>query len=263
MDVNLLNTRDSYLSSYLLIFAYVFFYYDHLITIDREIKFVWMRPKKPSTYWFLANRYFLFSVNIVVASFEFTPFKSPKSCERYKLSQQVFAGLNQLLVSALMTLRVYALYGCSLRVLGGLAILGAAIISITCWAVFAGQTTAISQQTFGCHVGLSSDTSRRLATPWEASFAYDSIIFALTVIKTWRAGRDMEFRARLLPLTTLLLRDGAIYFAVMALSNLANILTFYFCGPFLRGGLSSFSTCVSVTMMSRLMLNLHEATSGV
>ncbi|KAF8874539.1 hypothetical protein BD779DRAFT_1566256, partial [Infundibulicybe gibba] len=44
----------------------------------------------------------------------------------------------------------------------------------------------------------------------------------------------------------------------MALSNLANILTFYFCGPFLRGGLSTFSTSISVTMMSRLMLNLHE-----
>ncbi|KAF8876004.1 hypothetical protein BD779DRAFT_1804446 [Infundibulicybe gibba] len=185
---------------------------------------------------------------------------SPQSCKNYELSKQVSIAVNQLLVSVLMTLRVYALYGCSPRILRNMAITGAAVGSVACWAVFANQNTTVSQQMFDCHTGLSYDTSKRLAIAWEALFAYDSIVFALTVMKTWRAGRNIEIRARRLPIITLLLRDGAIYFAVMALSNLANILTFYFCGPFLRGGLSEFSTTssISVTMMSRFMLNLHE-----
>ncbi|KAG5734400.1 hypothetical protein E4T56_gene7159 [Termitomyces sp. T112] len=59
-------------------------------------------------------------------------------------------------------------------------------------------------------------------------------------------------------------KDGAIYFAVMAFANLANILTFYLCGPFMRGGLSTFASGISVTMISRLMLNLHEnANAGI
>ncbi|KAF8890463.1 hypothetical protein BD779DRAFT_1517895 [Infundibulicybe gibba] len=76
-------------------------------------------------------------------------------------------------------------------------------------------------------------------------------------MKTWREGRNVAIHRRL-PMITLFLRDGGIYFAVMALANLANILTFYFCGPFLQGGLSTFSSSISVTMMSRFMLNLHE-----
>ncbi|KAF8874534.1 hypothetical protein BD779DRAFT_250683 [Infundibulicybe gibba] len=242
MDTNISDARDIHLNSCLLIFALVFLYYDHFITIDREIKFVWTQSKKPSTYWFLANRYFLFSVNIVVVLFEFTPLVGfPKSCESYSLSRQVLIAINQLLVSVLMTLRVYALYGCSFRVLGGMVIIGAATFSVACWALFSGQRSTVSQQ-FGCYVGLSYDTSTRLATAWEALFAYDSMIFALTLIKTWRAAWNIDIRKQRLPVITLLLRDGAIYFAVMALSNLANILTFYFCGPFLRGGLSAFST---------------------
>ncbi|KAF8876008.1 hypothetical protein BD779DRAFT_178612 [Infundibulicybe gibba] len=261
MGAGLSDAWDIRLDSYLRVFALVFLYYDHLITMDREIKFVWARPKKPSTYWFLANRYFLPSVNIVVTLFEFTPFKSLKSCESYRVSRQVLIVANHILVSVLMTMRVYALYGRSSWILGSMAIVGAAAGGVTCWVLSAGQNTTTSQQIFGCNTGLSYNTSRRLVIIWKASFAYDSIIFALTLMRTWRAGRNIEVRAQL-PITTLLLRDGAIYFAVMALSNLANILTFYFCGPFLRGRLSEFSSSISVTMMSRIMLNLHETTGA-
>ncbi|KAF8874537.1 hypothetical protein BD779DRAFT_251463 [Infundibulicybe gibba] len=111
-----------------------------------------------------------------------------------------------------------------------MVIIAAILFILACGSLFA-QGNVIAQPTFGCHIGLSHDASMR---------------------------RHMKFRTRGLTLITLLLRDGAIYFAVMALSNLANILTFYLCGPFLRGGLSTFSTSISVTIMSRLILNLHE-----
>ncbi|KAJ7214358.1 hypothetical protein GGX14DRAFT_443792 [Mycena pura] len=45
---------------------------------------------------------------------------------------------------------------------------------------------------------------------------------------------------------------------MMALANLSNIGSFYFGGPLFRGSLSTFASCTSVTMVSRLMLNLHE-----
>ncbi|KIM74721.1 hypothetical protein PILCRDRAFT_695652 [Piloderma croceum F 1598] len=48
----------------------------------------------------------------------------------------------------------------------------------------------------------------------------------------------------------------------MALANLANILTFYLARPTLRGCLSLCASCISVTMMSRFMLNLHSAASA-
>ncbi|KAJ8453745.1 hypothetical protein ONZ45_g19585 [Pleurotus djamor] len=51
--------------------------------------------------------------------------------------------------------------------------------------------------------------------------------------------------------------SGALYFAVMVLANLLNILTFYLPSPLLRGSLATFASLTSVTMISRLLLNLH------
>lgn len=59
-------------------------------------------------------------------------------------------------------------------------------------------------------------------------------------------------------LVHLLLRDGAIYFIIMACANLTNILTFYLANDSLRGVLSTFASTVSVVAMSRLSLNLYE-----
>ncbi|KAK7455230.1 hypothetical protein VKT23_011103 [Stygiomarasmius scandens] len=81
--------------------------------------------------------------------------------------------------------------------------------------------------------------------------------------KAYATARDDTRFARALggrvSLMQVLIADGSLYFVVMALANLINILTFYLAEPAFRGGLSSFASCISVTMMSRLMLNLRAA----
>ncbi|KAF8890471.1 hypothetical protein BD779DRAFT_1517984 [Infundibulicybe gibba] len=79
MNTNISDARDSHLDDYLfptthdqIMALKAIFYYDYFITIDREVKYMWRRPKKPSTYWFLVNRYFLFAGNIIMALFQFT-----------------------------------------------------------------------------------------------------------------------------------------------------------------------------------------------
>ncbi|KAF7967544.1 hypothetical protein HWV62_33964 [Athelia sp. TMB] len=104
----------------------------------------------------------------------------------------------------------------------------------------------------------------RLVIPWEALFAYDVMVVTLTVLKTWRARHRFGFSPGYVSLFGLILRDGAMYFTVMAFGGLANVLTFYYSRPLLKGVLSSFSSCMSVVLISRLMLNLHTtATAGV
>jgi len=50
-----------------------------------------------------------------------------------------------------------------------------------------------------------------------------------------------------------------MYFGIIVLANVANLLTFYVGDVLLSGFLSWFTTSLSVTLLSRLMLNLHEA----
>ncbi|KAJ7734026.1 hypothetical protein DFH07DRAFT_130697 [Mycena maculata] len=60
-------------------------------------------------------------------------------------------------------------------------------------------------------------------------------------------------------LWTVMIRDGAMYFGMISLANLANILVFYLGDSNTAGGLSWCTSAISVTMMVRLMLNLHQA----
>ncbi|KAF9252457.1 hypothetical protein L218DRAFT_711440 [Marasmius fiardii PR-910] len=139
---------------------------------------------------------------------------------------------------------------------------GAVLAGVACYVEF-GQDNSPSSISTGCHLQFERITAIRLAAAWEALFIYDTILFGLTIYKTWRErprGRIGVSDGRMyMPLLTLVLRDGAVYYAVMALANFVNIMTFYFAGPFLRGSLSTFSSCIAATMMSRLMLNLHRS----
>ncbi|KAF8874553.1 hypothetical protein BD779DRAFT_1678695 [Infundibulicybe gibba] len=293
------DARDIRLANYLLSFALAFLYYDHLITIDREIKYVWGRPKMLSAYLFLANRYVPFLANLVVALFQVTNFDLQRfevSLSAELVSQMAPSKLQELqpvtpaspYCKSILSACSNDLAGiCSIRTLvSGLRKHGrsipiwTALTSLPLWTVgVIRPTNRGSPAAVWLPLWPMNDccSSIRLVVPWIAVFAYDSMIFAFTLAKTWQAGRKVRIHGRL-PIIALLLRDGTIYFAVMALANLANILTFYFCGTFLRGGLSTFSNrfalysihtnselngvcSISVTMMSRLMLNLHETAS--
>ncbi|KAH8828843.1 hypothetical protein DL96DRAFT_1708020 [Flagelloscypha sp. PMI_526] len=110
-----------------------------------------------------------------------------------------------------------------------------------------------------CHLSIDKPSAIRLAICYEVLFAYDTIIFLLTLYKTWRNPPSVVIGTPSQSLFTLLLRDGAFYFMFMALANLANILTFGLAPAFLRGRLSTFTSCLAVTLVSRMMLNLHRA----
>jgi len=257
LEFDYLNTiQDILVVNYLHLLAISFLFYDHLITLGNEVEYLWKRPKTPSSYWFFFNRYFAFFGNISVVILGFTSLQ-PHSCKNFSLYRQLLLVFNQVLVCILLTLRIYALYACSVRILAYLCGSAVVLAAVACWALF-GQKSAPSQQ-LGCHIALSSDTAIHLAAAWEALFVYDTILFGLTIAKTWNGRHEHGITRISVPIIRLIFRDGSIYFAVMALANLSNILTFYLGSPFIRGGLSTFASSISVTMMSRLMLNLHQS----
>ncbi|KAF9549073.1 hypothetical protein CPC08DRAFT_823474 [Agrocybe pediades] len=251
--------RGIMLHNYLHLFGIAFFYYDHAITIGQEVNYLWMRPKKLSSYWFFVNRYIPFFANMIVTILTFVDL-TPESCRKFSLFRQVFLVVNQIFVSRLLTLRIYALYECSRRMLAFMIGIGVTLIGAACWTLFSQQdTNSLEGVVGGCHIGLDRETAFRIAGAWEALLVYDCLIFTLTIRKTWKGRKAYAMTGTSMPLVTLILRDGAIYFAVMGLANFGNVFTFYLGGTFLRGGLSMSSSAISTTLMTRLMLNLHKS----
>ncbi|KAJ4494517.1 hypothetical protein C8J55DRAFT_414911, partial [Lentinula edodes] len=242
------------LHSYFHMLAISILYWDHALTLKYEVHYLWIGPKTWSSYWFFLNRYFAFFANITVTVFEFYNL-APQVSSRFGMYRQLVLFIQQVIVCVLLTMRIYALYGRNVKILGYM--LGSATILaiVAAWSLFGQKSTTA---TSGCHHFIDNNiSSLDLATAWEALFCYDTILFGFTLYQTYKSRHTMGMSLHI-PLVSLMLRDGVSYHAVR-LQSLIKLLMIYVLQPFLRGSLSTFASCMSVTMMSRLMLNLHSS----
>ncbi|KLO14339.1 hypothetical protein SCHPADRAFT_939629 [Schizopora paradoxa] len=97
---------------------------------------------------------------------------------------------------------------------------------------------------------------------WALSIVFDCVIFALTVYRTLKLRAVHSFNGSYGSLANLLLRDGSLYFAIMAISYIIHLVLFFTIeNSFYANSLgnNAFLThTISVTMMSRLILNLNS-----
>ncbi|KAJ7206839.1 hypothetical protein GGX14DRAFT_698344 [Mycena pura] len=231
-----------------------FLYWDHLITLQMEIDLLWRRRSSLSAYCFFANRYFAFLAGILSASLPFLRV-SATTCWRLCLLREVSLVITQVLVTVIMIIRIYALFGRSRVVLYSMVVLvvAATAVIVYCFHSQHGYELKIGG---GCDWEPSRHTAYRLAGPWEALFAFDTVIFGMTLYSAYTTRRA---NGPSTSLHTLVVRDGAMYFGIVALANLANIGTYYVQdGSVAPGALTTLASCISVTMISRLILNLHR-----
>ncbi|KAJ7219673.1 hypothetical protein B0H12DRAFT_317001 [Mycena haematopus] len=219
-----------------------FLYWDHCLTFSDEVRFLWRKAKTRSTYYFFLNRYFAFFGDVAITVFHFAAV--PISvCTHVNIFRELLLVINQCLVCLLLTLRIYALYGRDIRVYVGMLGFGVVLLGISCWALV-GKNGVPQTNVVGCHVNNSRERGVYLAVPWEALLVYDVVIFLALFYKSFQTRAESPTLRWHTPLLSLLVRDGAIYFAIMAAMNFANILTFYIATPLLRGCLSTMASCI-------------------
>ncbi|KAJ7478412.1 hypothetical protein FB451DRAFT_1396193 [Mycena latifolia] len=227
--------------------------YDHLLTLGTEVEYIWTPVCRRSSALYIFVRYFALCANMAMMSLTFATFD-------YK----------QLLVGCTLILRVLAMYSFDRRVMITLAAMAIAVVSLAAWFVVPrGPPPTYQTNLPGCHTPASrfqcarlplhrstlmpfAETSARLAGAWEAQLAGDVLLLVFTLYHGFTRSRNEIFRPG--SLWHVLVRDGAMYFGIICLANLANI-------PHINTGssLSSFAAALSVTMICRLLLNLHDA----
>ncbi|KAJ6624751.1 hypothetical protein B0H10DRAFT_2005981 [Mycena sp. CBHHK59/15] len=152
--------------------------------------------------------------------------RSTYCCSKYALFRQILLVVQVVVVDLILSLRVYAMYGLDKRILYILCCGTVMGMGITGWSISAQQNSrALEDYSVpGCFIPLSHD-----------SLAYDPLIFGIILFRSSRIRLRDRVASSSTPIIYLMLRDV----------------------PFVKGGLSTFATSVSVTMTSRLMLNLH------
>ncbi|KAH8998017.1 hypothetical protein EDB92DRAFT_1317246 [Lactarius akahatsu] len=217
--MSLNNFSGTFTHSCAQVFAISVLYYDHVLTFPAEVSHVWSQPISVNTLLFLLNRYVAFLGNVAVPLIGFSGL----------ISLTGLLVLSQVLVSVTLAIRIIALYHSTRRIILWVVGCGTVLTGVTFWSLV-GQHATFVPDAPGCYYLISETTGIHLAFAWEAQAIFDALVFALTVMRTLKMRKlhNMEFSLSGVGLLDVLLRDGALYFAVMALANLANIFTFYF-----------------------------------
>ncbi|KAJ6505852.1 hypothetical protein C8R47DRAFT_1209797 [Mycena vitilis] len=183
--------------------------YDHALTLESEIKFVWGKPKRLSFFLFVVLRYVSLLSNVGI-------------CHDLTLEKIGIIILQCVLAGSVLALRVYAMYNYNKIILLFVIPAGSMAVGLAVWSI-AGGTWVLATQEIGCEYPVSKQSAIRMAGAWEAQFLCDVIVFVFTLRRSYR--EPFKIPGSLLSHMT---RDGALYFAVLALVNLANILMYYF-----------------------------------
>ncbi|KAJ7808317.1 hypothetical protein B0H14DRAFT_3482454 [Mycena olivaceomarginata] len=202
------------------IWPFALLVYDCLLTLDWEISRYWGEAftlTVPNVLFF-ANRYgtLLGNIPVIIPYFWTSQSLAEKIttcdlCHNLESYHQYFIVGTQLLVGVMLFLRTYALYERSKRAL--VLMLGVAVgaLAVGLWAVI---------------TSTSDDTSY-----WVGTMPMDGISSPYYYVTVWPFPPGLCFSTGASDALVL----GSLYFGVMVMSNLANILTLVIGNPYSRG----------------------------
>ncbi|KAF7986825.1 hypothetical protein HWV62_12518 [Athelia sp. TMB] len=133
------------------------------------------------------------------------------------------------MICILLLVRLYAIYARSRLILVSFILMGIVMAGLASFS-FVNQQSQPLEGFPGCTLAHTTENAIRLAIPWECMLFYDTVVLVLTVMRTYTTANDLTVARRAttaVHVPSLILRDGALYFAGMALSNALNILCFY------------------------------------
>ncbi|KAJ7235489.1 hypothetical protein C8J57DRAFT_1530657 [Mycena rebaudengoi] len=155
--------------------AVVILIYDHLLTIEAEVEWVWLSPGRRSAYWFFLVRYTALVPTAVFSIFYFGDFLPQRylepcrvslfphiafSCAKLEIALECLVTIQQLLVDITLAHRVFAMYGLNLRVLALLLVPVTAGCALAIWTTIGyGHPTMLSAPGYtGCHTAVPKST---------------------------------------------------------------------------------------------------------
>ncbi|KAJ7884513.1 hypothetical protein B0H13DRAFT_1889927 [Mycena leptocephala] len=264
LDVVTLN-QDQRLRRSLFLAGVCVVMYDYVLTFNSEVKNIWSSRFRRSSAWFLLFRYVTLISNLTMLAFFLGNLSA--EIENYLLvAQEFFIGCGSTIIpwfppltftQGTLSLRVCAMYGFNRKVFISLSIAALTTVGLGAWSV-AGPQIILETSVPGCHVTTSKNQSvddcgpdsfaliwfqvvpqvSSTATPahyltpptgvalaWEAQLVCDMLILGLTLHRAWTYHRSVGLGSASLLRT--MSRDGAVYFGMICLVNLSNIVMLY------------------------------------
>ncbi|KLO16182.1 hypothetical protein SCHPADRAFT_224874 [Schizopora paradoxa] len=285
------------ISQYYLLISSVIFYYDFILTMPREIKHVWSSKLNAVNLLVIALRYITAFEYIPIFVIAFAPSFSgeQKISGEFRKVPGILGIICQSCTSAFLIIRLYAIFDRNRWILYAtipFAVLNTVLSSL---AIGTAKVSIVSDESVLSSMGLNSRTPSATSfcfpTP---SFApgshslsifrlsyicilfFDTLIFVLALSRMGMMYCAKRFHGSQPSLVFILFRDGIMFFAILTISNLFNLVIFVrffndaksisdmarynaFLFVVSSGTNSELTHSLSVILVSRMIFNLRDA----
>ncbi|KAH8999111.1 hypothetical protein EDB92DRAFT_1832493 [Lactarius akahatsu] len=218
-----------FMATHILSFTpYSIIYYDYFLTLSDEVELFWLHPDKFNlfSYLFLLNRYVSFFGNLQILIFgligriDFIL----QSCRASHIYHMVLLLVQQTVVGVLCVMQIHAIYQ-SRRVLVFLISIAVIGVAVACWSMYALSTDlpypVVISPVLGCSRVVGEAEGFYAAISWTGCLVLDTTVFALLLYETVRVGRGVR-------LLDTMMRNATVYYSILSLVNLSNILILRF-----------------------------------
>ncbi|KAI0777777.1 hypothetical protein BD413DRAFT_188667 [Trametes elegans] len=199
--------------------AIAFLVWDMLISFDREVEYIWRGPNGWVKWTFLLVRhvpYLLQGTVLTLVALVGHTWRSSQ-CRAWIAYQLISIEVLVVVVEVLLIVRVYAMYNRNRAVL--ILVLSLFVGEIVAMCTILALSIPKISYTAGC---LITSAPRIFPTYWTISLAFETTLFALTLLKFFTTVVASQLRKQ--SILYILVRDGtwayAIIFAVMLLNTL-------------------------------------------
>ncbi|KAJ3747727.1 hypothetical protein DFH05DRAFT_1541249 [Lentinula detonsa] len=266
---------DDKTKKYVAIIGFTIMVWDHVDTFTTEVEYVWPRvgEKKPIVYLFLINRYLIplgFIFNLV-AYFNIDAERC-KHVVRFE-GAMTMIGIN--IVGLMMLIRIYALYKNQKWVVAGVAVLLLVEMATYSWLMSTGipvqhhpnitcmypenNTDGRSNYLYiACTMIFGEKDSVASSSSAWLPLLYDTVVLILTLRATIPSVRNAQGSTTIYIMKQLL-KDGLMYYGVIFAVTLVLTVMIIDAGSGLKNITAQLELLITVTMMSRITLNLMRS----
>ncbi|KAI0345641.1 hypothetical protein BDW22DRAFT_1353191 [Trametopsis cervina] len=228
--------------------------WDHLITLEEEVKYIWKGKKGLLVWLFMLNRYITplgFAINIFAY---LSPLWTPEVCKHFVQYEGAMTTVGINIASLMMFLRVRVLYRDKPAIIALVAACFSIELGVNAWLCTLGIPVRHKPPVHSCSMVFDDSVGSFASASAFLPLAYDSIVLLLTMkytlgsIRTVTAGK----------LAKVILRDGILYYCVIFSVTLVLTIMIAVARPGVQNLTAQLELILTVAMMSRITLHLRK-----
>jgi len=241
--------RASSIDNYIATAFIVVMMYDHIITLDKEIAWIWTLKWRLPKFLFLMNRYIISPLIVLIGIVDFIFPITLSFCDVIVHLAPWVAVLSFGIAEGVLILRVCALYGQrKLFVWLVVGLFAIEIISVIVnTSILMGETRQLYYYEFlpGCW---SNTAGSGIYSFWIPFTIFDGIVMLLTLYKVFPLRNSRS------PAVSLLARDSVVYFVILFSALVINEVVYKLGIPY---NLMLPAECIACISISRMMMNIR------